>query len=78
MEAGGATHQSPEREREERRAQENRERLMISLLERMLNKYISQEKTVGKKMVTLQFLNSFFFLIVTLSMKRPNFCSLFL
>ncbi len=41
VEAGGATqrgHQIPERETEERRAQENRERLMISLLEGMLKK----------------------------------------
>ncbi len=57
MEADGDTqggHQTPERERE--RAQESRERLMISLLERMLNKYIiSQEKTVGKKWVHYNF-----------------------
>ncbi len=49
-------HQIPERETEERRAQENIDRLMISLLERMLNKYIiSQEKTVGKKWLHYNF-----------------------
>ncbi len=47
MEAGGA--------------QESSERL-ISLLERMLNKYIiRQEKTVGKKWVHYKFSISFFF-----------------
>ncbi len=65
-----------EREREDGRAQESSERL-ISLLERMLNKYIiRQEKTVGKNgyITIFQYL---FFLNVTLSMKQPNFCSLF-
>ncbi len=59
MEAGGAIqggHQTPEG-----RAQESSERL-ISLLERMLNKYIiRQEKTVGKKWVHYNFSISFFF-----------------
>ncbi len=54
------------RETEERRAQENRERLMIPLLERMLNKYIiDQEETVGEKNGTLKFLNLFLCHIVS-------------
>ncbi len=54
MEAGGDSqggHQTPERERDrgEKSTGEQRERLVISLLEIMLNKYINiQEETVGK------------------------------
>ncbi len=53
------------RETEERRAQENRERLMIPLLERMLNKYIIkrkdfQEETVGGKKWYITIFESFF------------------
>ncbi len=67
MEAGGATqrgHQTPERETEEKRAQESRERL-ISFLERMLYRYIISHALLAKrkqweKMGTLQFFNIFF------------------
>ncbi len=54
------------RETEERRAQENRERLMIPLLERMLNKYIiNQEETVGGKKWYITIFESFLCHIVS-------------